>query len=207
MQIKYKYDMEAKEKNLEEYVHPEGVEVKMNMGRMHTIMAYLVLIFFIGGSLLFNYVWGGVSEYQAGHEFGKVLRTLLFSLKGISIMALCFLTCLAIQYVLLFWFSGKDRHAIRWYKDWMLSNFLLVKPIALKYYRLVLLIPFLLMGVFPMVHGFCTGNLGVYIVGVICSGICCGDCYYFWKLRSFGDNDKIVDGEKPFSATIIKGTY
>ncbi|MCD7849779.1 MAG: hypothetical protein LUH63_08590 [Parabacteroides sp.] len=37
--------MGAKEKNLGEFVHPEGVEVKMNMGRMHTIMAYLVLIF------------------------------------------------------------------------------------------------------------------------------------------------------------------
>lgn len=31
---------------------------------------------------------GGVSEYQAGYEFGKVLRTLLFSLKGISIIFL-----------------------------------------------------------------------------------------------------------------------
>ena len=199
--------METKERNLKEYVRPEGMEVKINMRQIHTVMAYLVLIFFIGRGLLFNYVWGGVSEYQAGHGVGKALRMYLFSLKGISIIFLGFVTCLALQYILLFWFSGKERHAIRWHKDWSISGFLLVKPIALKYFRLVLLIPFFLMGVFPLIHGFCTGNLDIYIVGVICSGFCCGDCYYFWKLRSFGDNDKIVDGEKPYNATIIKGTY
>ena len=75
--------METKERNLKEYVRPEGMEVKINMRQIHTVMAYLVLIFFIGGGLLFNYVWGGVSEYQAGHGVGKALRMYLFSLKGI----------------------------------------------------------------------------------------------------------------------------
>ena len=41
--------METKERNLKEYVRPEGMEVKINMRQIHTVMAYLVLIFFIGG--------------------------------------------------------------------------------------------------------------------------------------------------------------
>ena len=44
--------METKERNLKEYVRPEGMEVKINMRQIHTVMAYLVLIFFIGGGLL-----------------------------------------------------------------------------------------------------------------------------------------------------------
>ena len=89
--------MEIKERNLKEYVRPEGMEVKINMRQIHTVMAYRLF-------------------------FGALCLVLLYSI-------------------------------------------------------------------------------------FYCSGFCCGDCYYFWKLRSFGDNDMIVDGEKPYNATIIKGTY
>lgn len=32
--------MEIKERNLKEYVRPEGMEVKINMRQIHTVMAY-----------------------------------------------------------------------------------------------------------------------------------------------------------------------
>ena len=58
-----------------------------------------------------------------------------------------------------------------------------------------------------MIHGFSTGNSAVYFTGIFCVVASAADCYYFWKLRSFDSDDKIVDGDESLSATIIKGTY
>lgn len=197
--------METQDKRMEEYVRPEGVVVEVNTDRLMTIYAYLFLFLAIAGGLLFNYVWGGVPEYQAGREVGRMLKMFLFSLKGISILLLFTLVYHLMQYVLLYWVSGKDHRAVRWSKNW--QGFLLVKPLALRYYRLVLLAPFFILGIFPMVHGFCSGNLFIYVFGILSTGIGFGDCYYCWKLRSFRAEDKIVDGKKPYSCMIVKSTY
>ena len=199
--------MEAQDKRMGEYIHPEGVVVEVNVSRIITICSYLFLFLAMAGGLLFNSVWGGVPDYQAGREVGKMLRMFVFSLKGISILFLFMLAYHLMQYALLYWFSGKDRRAICWNKDWKCFGLLLVKPLALRYYRLVLLAPFFILGIFPMVHGFCSGNLFIYVFGILSTGIGFGDCYYCWKLRSFRAEDKIVDGKKPYSCMILKSTY
>ncbi|MEY8486773.1 metalloprotease family protein [uncultured Parabacteroides sp.] len=199
--------METREKRVEEYACPEGVEVKVNIEQMYTIIMYEVLVLFIFGGLLFNWIWGGLSEYQGGYGFGKTIRFVLLSSKGVSLIIGCCLIYYMIQYLLLYCFFGKDRRSIRRSYSWKSSGFLLMKPLALKYYRWVLLVPFFVLGVFPMLHGFCVGNLLIYIVGAFCTCACSTDCYYFVKLRSFNAEDKIMDGEKPYSAVIIKSTY
>ena len=199
--------MEVKNNDLEEYARPEGVEVKVSTGRITTLGILSMFILMIVSALLFNYVWGEVSSYRSGYELGHATRFEAFTLKGLLIMLFCALGSILLQYIALYCFSGRDYRALRWNMDWKSWGFLLTKPMALKYYRIALLLPFFVLGLFPMIHGFSTGNSAVYFTGIFCVVASAADCYYFWKLRSFGDNDKIVDGEKPYNATIIKGTY
>lgn len=199
--------MKTKERNLEEYSRPEGVEVKVSVGRITALVLLMMLIFIVAGVLLFNYVWGSASNYSAGYEFGHSIRFQALTLKGCIVMALCIFGYISLQYIALYCFSGRDYRSLRWHMDWKSWGFLLTKPLSLKYYRVSLLLPFFIMGVIPMVHGFCTGNDIFYFIGIFCLISSCGDCYYFWKLRSFNDNDKIIDGEESFCATIIKESY
>lgn len=199
--------METKELNLEEYTHPEGVEVKIGTARITVVGLVFLLVVLVAGCLLFNYVWGNNTAYSAGYELGHYFLYSACSLLGISIMILCAVLYILLQYGLTYWLSGRDRKALRMNCDNKTIGFLLVKPMALKYYRIILLTPFVLMGVLPAIHGFCTGNMDAYFIGLFCITASVADCYYFWKLRSFSGNDKIVDGKVSLSGTIIKASY
>ena len=199
--------METKEMNLEGYAHSEGVEVKVSAARVNiTILLYL-FFFVVGAVVLFNYIWGDGSSYGAGYELGNIARLQALSVKGAIIMALCCLVYTLLQYGLLYWFTGKDRRALHRNADWKSLGFLVKKPLLLKYYRIALLTPFVLIGLLPFIHGLCTGNDVCFFIGVFCIVGSGADCYYFWKLRSFNGNDKIVDGDESLSATIIKNSY
>ena len=199
--------METKEMNLEGYAHSEGVEVKVSAARVNiTILLYL-FFFVVGAVVLFNYIWGDGSSYGAGYELGNIARLQALSVKGAIIMALCCLVYTLLQYGLLYWFTGKDRRALHWNTDWKSLGFLVKKPLLLKYYRIALLTPFVLIGLLPFIHGLCTGNDVCFFIGVFCIVGSGAYCYYFWKLRSFNGNDKIVDGDESLSATIIKNSY
>lgn len=199
--------METKEMNLEDYARPEGIEVKIGTARITVIGLAFLLVLLVVGCLLFNYVWGDYTTYSAGYELGHYFLYHACSLQGVGVMILCFVLYILIQYGLIYWFSGKDHKAVRKNWDNKTIGFLLVKPLALKYYRIVLLTPFVLMGVLPAIHGFCTGNMDAYFIGLFCITASIADCYYFWKLRSFSGNDKIVDGKVSLSGTIIKASY
>ncbi|MBC5632433.1 DUF3267 domain-containing protein [Parabacteroides hominis] len=199
--------METKERNVGEYARPEGVEVKVSTGRITGIIFLSMFILVIVSALLYNYIWGEVSSYRSEYELGHAVRFEAFTLRGGMNMILCLLGYILLQYIALYCFSGRNFRALRWNMDWKSWGFLLTKPLALKYYRIALLLPFFVLGLFPMIHGFCTGNSMIYFIGIYCVLCSSGDCYYFWKLRSFNDNDKIIDGNESFSATIIKGTY
>ena len=199
--------METKEMNMEGYAHSEGVEVKVSAARVNiTILLYL-FFFVVGAVVLFNYIWGDGSSYGAGYELGNIARLQALSVKGAIIMALCCLVYTLLQYGLLYWFTGKDRRALHWNTDWKSLGFLVKKPLLLKYYRIALLTPFVLIGLLPFIHGLCTGYDDCFFIGVFCIVGSGADCYYFWKLRSFNGDDKIVDGDESLSATIIKNSY
>ena len=85
--------METKEKNLEEYSHPEGVEVKVSAARANITILLNLFFFVVGGVILFNYIWGDGSSYGAGYELGNTVRLQALSIKGTIIMALCYIAC------------------------------------------------------------------------------------------------------------------
>lgn len=199
--------METKEMNLEEYTHPEGVEVKVRAVRLNVILVAFTIILVIASILLFDYIWGGASIFNGGYDWRDIEKLQLIINKSVVIMLSCFLIYMLLQYGLLYCFLGRDRQALKWNTDWKTLGFLIRKPLALKYFRIISLTPFFVMGLLPLIHGFCTGNNVVYITGVFCIICSSADCYYCWKLRSFDGNDKIVDGKESLSATIIKASY
>lgn len=199
--------MKTKEMNLVEYSHSEGVEVKVGAVRFNVILIAFAIIFVIASILLFDYIWGDASVFNGGYDWRDIEKLQLITLKSAVIMLSCLLIYTLLQYGLLYWFSGRDRQALKWNTDWKALGFLIQKPLALKYYRIISLTPFFVMGLLPLIHGFCTGNNVVYFTGVFCIICSSADCYYFWKLRSFDGNDKIVDGKESLSATIIKTSY
>lgn len=62
--------METKERNVEDYARPEGMEVKVSTGRITVLGLSWGILIVIVGVLLFNFIWGGASSYNAGYELG-----------------------------------------------------------------------------------------------------------------------------------------
>ena len=77
----------------------------------------------------------------------------------------------------------------------------------MKHYRLLLLLPGILMGLLPVLHGFCTGNATAYVFGII-SLLCCSSDFMMWyKLRPFDDEDLFRPGKNTFQGTVIRRNY
>ena len=112
-----------------------------------------------------------------------------------------------IQAGILYWFSGKDKKLLHWHFDWTGVGFSLTRPIPLKFYRVSLLLPGILLGVMPAIHGFCTGEANIFFLGLfgILGGT--GDFLFWYSLRAFDDEDLLLAGKKAFQATIIKRNY
>ena len=77
--------METKEKNLEEYSHPEGVEVKVSAARANITILLNLFFFVVGGVILFNYIWGDGSSYGFIYKRYNYYGSLLYSIYLASI--------------------------------------------------------------------------------------------------------------------------
>lgn len=198
--------MEKKEVNKEPFNRPDGVEVKLTAKSINIRGFLFFFILFLTGSYLFVYVWDEPSSYSAGRLLGT-------SVKGISspqVMLCIFLLLvfyILIQAGILYWFSGKDKKLLHWHFDWTGVGFSLTRPIPLKFYRVSLLLPGILLGVMPAIHGFCTGEANIFFLGLfgILGGT--GDFLFWYSLRAFDDEDLLLAGKKAFQATIIKRNY
>ena len=188
------------------FIRPDGVEVKLTAKSINIRGFLFFFILFLIGSYLFVYVWDEPSSYSAGRLLGT-------SVKGISspqVMLCIFLLLvfyILIQAGILYWFSGKDKKLLHWHFDWTGVGFSLTRPIPLKFYRVSLLLPGILLGVMPAIHGFCTGEANIFFLGLfgILGGT--GDFLFWYSLRAFDDEDLLLAGKKAFQATIIKRNY
>ena len=175
--------MEKKEANKEPFNRPDGVEVKLTAKSINIRGFLFFFILFLIGSYLFVYVWDEPSSYSAGRLLGT-------SVKGISspqVMLCIFLLLvfyILIQAGILYWFSGKDKKLLHWHFDWTGVGFSLTRPIPLKFYRVSLLLPGILLGVMPTIHGFCTGEANIFFLGLfgILGGT--GDFLFWYSLRA-----------------------
>lgn len=198
--------MKNKEMNPEALSRPDGVEVKLSAKGINIRALILFFVLFLIGTIMFVYIWGEFSAYGVGYELVSVFKGGRFY----KLMFLLFVLAVVYTFLqagILYWFSGKDRKALRWQSSWSGTGFYLARPIALKYYRVSLLLPAILLGVLPTIHGFCTGSGSIYYLGLYMLLCASADATFWYKLRAFDDEDLLLAGKKPFEATIIKRNY
>lgn len=124
---------------------------------------------------------------------------------GFLLFLLLLLFVFFIQFILLYLFSGRNIHCLG--MSWLSWRVLVRKKLPLKYYRIALLFPYFFIGLLLIIHGFGIGDGLTYQIGTYCILIGLPDLDYYWTLRSFKAEDKIVDGKKPYSCMILKSTY
>lgn len=189
--------------NTESLNHPEGVEVKLSTQSGAMVALIWALVIFMLGTFFFIFIWGDFTAYNVGFNTGR-----FFSRNGLLPFLIPYLLVyLFVQGVTLYFMSGRKLKSLRWHLDWSGAGFSTAHPLALKYYRVVLLLPGILLGLLPALHGFCVGDplvfyLGLY--GIVCTST---DIAFWYKLRPFDDEDLLLAGKKSYIATIIKRNY
>ena len=181
---------------------PDGMEVKINLGRIsvYVVMFYILVMF--ASSALYIFIWEEFSVYNLAHDIGLhwgrgILRLLLI------IFVLYILAGSLVSYFI----SGRSLKGIRWHCDWKSAGFYPSRAVPLKHYRLLLLLPGILLGVLPVLHGFCTGNATAYVFGIIALVCSTADFTMWYKLRSFDDEDLFQTGKNTYQGTVIRRNY
>ena len=198
--------MEKKDANKETFNRPDGVEVKLTAKSINIKGLIFFFILFLTGSYLFVYVWDEYSSFNAGALLGTTIKR-ISNPKVVLCMLLLIVFYTLLQAGVLYWFSGKDKKALHWHSDWTSIGFTPTRPIPLKFYRVSLLLPGILLGVMPAIHGFCTGEANIFFLGLfgVLGGT--GDILFWYSLRAFDDEDLLLAGKKAFQAAIIKRNY
>lgn len=188
-----------------------GTEIRLRPVRINLLSLLMLLVMLVGSILLFNAIWDQPNTaysggYNTGYKLGLLMRMMIKE-GGVWYMIGSPLIYLALQYGALFFFSGKNRRAIRFMSTWASIGWGFYQPIPLKYYRIMLFAPSLLLGWLPVLHGFCSGSFGWLALGLW--GLFCAfvDYYVLWRLRSFDDEDKIVNEKGSLDIRIIKQAY
>ncbi len=181
---------------------PDNTKVKINLGRIsvYVVVSYLLVMF--ASSVLYIFIWEEFSldnlEHYIEQHWGKGILGLL-----LMILVLYSLTGSLVTYFI----NGRSLKGIRWYCDWKAVGFYLTRPVPLKHYRLQLLLPGILLGVLPVLHGFCTGNATAYVCGIITLVCSTTDFAMWYKLRPFDGEDLFQMGKKTYQGTVIRRNY
>lgn len=179
-----------------------GIEVKLNMKRANlwTMIIFFLLIY--SGSLLYCYVWEEFSAYNVGYFIGSFWRGYIWQM-----LLLAFAANILTGYLFLYFYNRRQTKTIRFDSSWSGVGYYSTRPLPLKWYRLFLLLPCIVLGILPFLHGFCTGNKTVYAFGIFSLACAVGDVMLYWKLRPFDDEDLYQAGGKAFEGTVIRRNY
>ena len=109
-------------------------------------------------------------------------------------MLCAFLANLLLSYLLLYFLNGRKAKDIGFIANWAGVAFYTKRPLPLKFFRLVLLLPAVLLGV-------------VYFFGLMSLAAAIGDLMLWYKVRPFDDDDLAQGGKGPFAVTITRRNY
>ena len=153
-------------------------------------------------NLIANYIWEGFSAYSSGYLLGSILYQYFW-----ETLLCAFLANLLLNYLLFYFLNGRKAKNIGFIANWAGVAFYTKRPLPLKFFRLVLLLPAILLGALPAVHGFCTGQPVVYFFGLMSLAAAIGDLMLWYKVRPFDDDDLAQGGKGPFAVTITRRNY
>lgn len=177
-------------------------EIRLNSARLGCLVCLLWLLFLIGSSFLYAYLWMEISVYWVAYYMAKIWAFLF--LKNFPVL---FIAYQLFRFLVLYLGNGRKWTRIGWHFRWRNIGPYSKIPITLGHYRLYLLLPPLLLGILPAMHGFCTGNEYFYAFGLLGTLFGIGSFQFWLKLRRFNDEDLIRMGKKPFEVTIIRRNY
>lgn len=178
---------------------PGSIEVKISLTRLSGYILLAYLFFLFAGTALYTYVWEEFTAYSIGHYIGQFWGRLVF-----PCLLLAFVLLVSLNGLLLFLANGRSLKGLHWHCDWAGTGWHCRRPLPLKYYRIVLLLPGILLGVLPALHGFCTGWPEVYVFGLVCLICSLGDFTLWFKLRPFSDDDLYVSHGRELQGKVIR---
>lgn len=149
------------------------MEIKLSSKSINRAVFSWFLYLVIVGTGLFVYIWDEFTAYGFGYFLGSIAKS-LNSVYFLAFFFIYFAGYIALQACILYWLGGKKWKNLRYLGNWTAVTFCLKTPIPLKYYRISLLLPFILLGLLPAVHGFCTGDGVVFYIGLF--GVLCSSC-------------------------------
>ena len=176
---------------------PDGIEVKINPGRISIYVVVFYLLVMFASSVLYIFIWEEFSVYNLGHYIGQHWGRGIFGL-----LLIIFVLYILAGSLVTYFISGRSLKGIRWHCDWKSAGFYPSRPVPLKHYRLLLLLPGILLGVLPVLHGFCTGNATAYVFGIIALVCSTADFTMWHKLRPFDDEDLFQPGKNTYEGTV-----
>lgn len=181
----------------------DGSEIRLNLTKLTLLILVLWILYAFGGTLLFIYIWEEASSYNLGSAIARYWALPFIGLKLV-------ITCLAyllLQSLLIYFLNRRRLKNLRFYFGYSFLGFLPKQPVPLKNFRLWSLLPSLLLGVLPAVHGFCIGNGYIYAYGLIGFILGTTDLLLCFKLRRFNDEDLIRLDKGLSRITIIRRNY
>lgn len=181
----------------------DGSEIRLNLTKLTLLILVLWVLYFFGGTLLFIYIWEEATAYNLGFYTHTYWALPSFWLK----LAIMFLAYMLLQSLLIYFLNGRRLKNLRFYFGYSFLGFLPKQPVPLKNFRLWSLLPSLLLGVLPAVHGFCIGNGYIYAYGLIGFILGTTDLLLCFKLRRFNDEDLIRLDKGLSRITIIRRNY
>ena len=182
---------------------PNGTEVNIQIKKTHRIEFFFLLLALYIGAVLYSYIWEDLLADGVGYHPTSLTETPMYFLIFICTPLAYYL----FQYLLLLFLSGWNTKAVRFASLWSDSGAYSSRPLPLKRHRLFLLLPGVLIGLLPLVHGFCMENKGVYLFGIGCLILAINDVRLFWKLRPFDGEDLFHMGKKTYQGTVIRRNY
>ena len=191
--------MKTSESTLSSPLQPGSIEVKLSLGKLSLKMLFLYIVFMFAGSAAYVYIWEDPSAY------GYVNYIIEFwSPYALTSLLFVFLIYIPLQAFLLFEANGRKWKELRWRCNWAGAGFYSRCPVVLKKFRVTLLLPGILLGVLPTLHGFCSGHSFAYIFGLV--GIVCSisDFFFFYNLRPFHDDDLYQAGRNELQGKVIR---
>ena len=179
-----------------------GIEVKLSLRKMTLRIFLLYVLFMLAGSAAYVYIWEDFSAYGLGYYIGE-----FWGAHALAAIFFVFIFYIPLQALLLIVANGCRLKGLRWRCNWVGTGVYSRYPIALKKFRVTLLLPVILLGVLPTLHGFCGGHPFIYIFGLV--GIVCsvGDCTLWYRLRPFHDDDLYQAGRNELQCTIIQRNF
>lgn len=164
----------------------KGTEIVVSGKKINKYGIIAAILFAVPMMILFQSIHGETT----GHT--SLIRFFMHILAGV-------LVSLLLHKLLFGLFSPKGFRSISYVKHQGIHSCHCNEPIRMWQYRTACLLPFLLLGIFPLTYGMISGNYDVTRFGVLLAVISFDDLYILWQLRSFSRDSYINDQSEGLS--------